>query len=384
MNILVEKFGPGYEVSSGADTVPIQWVEGLKEKDSIDRIYLLGGLNLWTDEKPWSWAGYTLYGISKDSEERHTYWSPNDIFEAIKNEDIDVIHAHTRGKTLNNLNVALKSRKKIPLIYTVHGVDSLSNPLDRELFEIADVITAPSPYVADLIKKLGYGDKVMWVPNSTDFYKYKHDEEVKKKSEEIRKKYAQNNEKLILITGRLQEDKGVYELAEAICELVNEGYNVKMIHAGIIFSEGEKDRLTNIFRSYGLESRLVLLGKIPEDDPKSLAAVYKAADVFILPSDGTYENCPMSALEALAMETPTIVSMVGGPKSVFVDYGLALGVKPRDKHSIKDAIRYYLDNEEKEIKRAKTASKVVEMFFSTEFVTDILVKLYTKLTQEKI
>lgn len=379
MNILVEKFGERYSIAAGADTVPIQWVEGLKNK--VDTIYLLGGLNLHTDDKPWDWAGYTLDKFTGSGIEENTYWNVEDIWDVIKKEDIDVIHAHTRGRELNHINSKLKKEKGVPIIYTVHGMDSLTNPLDEEMFKIADVITVPSPYVKNIMESRGYGDKVIWIPNSTDFHKYKNDPYVISKAMEIRANYCDSDgEKLILITGRLQEDKGIYELAEAVCELLKEEYKLKMIHCGIIFSEEEKKKLENIFKKHGFEDKLVLLGKIPEDKEKDLAAVYKAADLFILPSDGTYETFGMSTLEALSLGTPSIVSMVGGPKSVYVDYGLAIGVKPRDKDAIRDAIKYYLMNEEQEIERAKVASRVIEMFYSTDFVTELLLKLYERVT----
>ncbi len=383
MRILKQKFAEGFNIASGCDTVPLQLVEGLRYKEEIERIRLIGGLNLYTDEGPWDWCGYTGSDITKDKAVNKTFGNLEDLNNYLNSGKYDIIHSHTRGKKLNEINKEFH-RRAIPIVYTMHGMDSLSNPLDEEMFDEVDLITAPSKYAADKIteKNKKYAKKTLAVPNSTNFTNYTYDPKVNELSEEIRKKYAPNGEELILITGRLQEDKGVYELGEAVLNLIEKGDNLKLMHTGIIFNEEDKIQLENIFEEKGYRDRLILNGKIPEGDEKSLAAIYKSADVFVLPSDGTYETFGLSALEALAMETPLITSAKGGTYQIYIEPGFGIGVQPRNVGSIEKGISHVINNYEQEKERAKIARKIIDKIYNTDFVSDLWVKIYEKLRED--
>ncbi len=383
MIILKEKFAEGFNIASGCDTVPLQLVEGLRYKDKIEGIRLVGGLNLYTDKSPWDWCGYTGSDITKDKTINETLWNLKDFENYLNSRKYDIIHSHTRGEKLNEINKKFH-RQSIPLIYTMHGMDSLSNPLDEEMFDEVDLITSPSIYATDKIieKNKKYSKKTLAVPNSTNFTEYTYNSKVNELSENLRKKYAPNDEKLILITGRLQEDKGIYELGEAVTGLLDEGDNVKLMHAGIVFDEGDKKRLKRCFEEKGYGDKLILNGKIPENNEKMLAAIYQAADVFVLPSDGTYENMSVSALEALAMEIPLVASDQGGTYQVYISPGLGIGIKSRNVNSIKKGVGYVLDNYEQEKERAKMAREIIHRIYHTNFVSDLWVKIYEKLRED--
>ncbi len=376
MDIAIVKFGPGLEVASGSDTVPLQHFGYLKRVNRGGALEMVGALNQYTADKPWDWSGYTMVNGSGQT---LRFDSVGGLIDKLSRNPPAIVHTHTRGRGVTRLASALMD-KGTKLIHTLHGMDELFDPSAHELFDRASVITSPSPYAVDKIRNLGggaYKDKVFVLPNSTDFIRYKCDSFVSKKAHEIRGGFLVDYGKIILITGRLQEDKGIYELGEAVAQLVEQGNNLTMMHAGMVFNKSDEDRLKEIFDRRGLGRRLVLYGKVdPVKNPKELAALYWASDIFVLPSDCTYENFPMSALEALALEKPTAVSDFGGPKTVFVDTGFAIGVTPRSVDSIKNAIEFILSNYEKEKEKACLVSGIIEASYDTQVVVNKLYGIY--------
>jgi mannosylfructose-phosphate synthase len=65
--------------------------------------------------------------------------------------------------------------------------------------------------------------------------------------------------------------------------------------------------LEQLTRELGLEDRVTFNGFVPDEE---LADYYRAADVFVLSS--RYEPFGMTAVEAMACGTPTVVSVHGG------------------------------------------------------------------------
>lgn len=362
MRILMEKFGT--DVCCGSDYVPKELTEYLRRKNQ--KITLLEGLNFWTDNN-----GSYGYKVSDGSFEMKGN-DLGEILDYVSIQDYDIIHSHTRSKKLVELNKKIK-KHGTPLVHTLHGRDELTDDISLELMKHADLITTPSVYVMDEIRRKFPEKKTIAVPNSTHFTDYKNDARVHELSEDFKRKLKTNpDEKIILCVGRLQEDKGIYETCEAVTELIGEGYNIKMVHSGPSFDSKEKEILESKFRGY--PNKLNILGFQPTD---ALPSLYKAADMFVLPSDMRFENMPVVALETLAMETPLIVSNIGGPKEAFVDPGFAIGVEPRDKNSIKEGIRYVFDNYDHEKKRAKVASQVIERYYHSDKISDVWMKIYS-------
>lgn len=360
----MEKFGIG--ICCGSDSVPEELTSYFRKKNHD--VTMLEGLNFWTDTP----NGHT-YKVSNSKYELVKN-STDEISDCVLKEEYNVIHSHTRSRKLIELNKK-KKENGTPLIHTVHGRDELTHDISLELMRHADLITTPSRYVMNEIRRIFPEKRTIAIPNSTHFTDYKKDPKIYEMSENFKRKLRTNvDEKIILCVGRLQEDKGIYETGEAVVELLQEGYNIKMVHAGPCFDVKEREILEDKFKNH--RNKLEILGFQPSH---ALPSFYKTADIFVLPSDMRYENLPVAALEALALETPLIVSDIGGPKEAFVDSWFAVGVKPRDKDSIKEGIGYIFDNYSHEKKRAEIASQVIERYYHTDKISDVWIDIYRKL-----
>ena len=96
-----------------------------------------------------------------------------------------------------------------------------------------------------------------------------------------------------------------------------------------------RPQLEQLVRELRLEQRVRLLGRVSEDDLRSL---YAAADLFVLPSVA-YEGFGMSTVEALAAGTPVLGTAVGATPEIIGELGEEFIVGTATPHSLAEAIR---------------------------------------------
>lgn len=381
MDISLAKFGPGYDIGSGSDSVPLQQFGPLRRFNTDGSTTMIGALNSHTDTQPWDWCGYTFVG--RDAEV-YRFDDRDAFLDVLARDPPHVLHTHTRGKSIARL-VQTLSAEGTRIVHTMHGMDELQDPLAHTMFALADMVTSPSSHAVAKIGELHdgrYAHKAFHVPNCTDFAKYKYDPVVHRLADEIRSKHLADYGRLVLISGRLQEDKGVFELGEAVAQLIEEGHNLTLMHVGMVFDPADERRMKEIFSRRGLDKNLALYGKVDgNSNPQEMAATYWAADMFVMPADGTFENAPMCALEALALEKPSAVSNVGGPKSFFVDTGFATGIDARSVEATKDVVRYLVRNYDEEKAKAKAVSTIIENAYSSDAVAMGLLRVYDALVR---
>lgn len=112
--------------------------------------------------------------------------------------------------------------------------------------------------------------------------------------------------RVVLFVGRVEPLKGVELLLKAF-SLMNGRSQAQLVVVGGNPGEDEElERLRQLSRDWGLESRVQFLGTVPQPE---LPLYYSAADVCVLPS--YYETFGLVALESLACGTPVIATPVG-------------------------------------------------------------------------
>jgi len=135
-----------------------------------------------------------------------------------------------------------------------------------------------------------------------------------------------NRRYLAVSVGKFVDWKGFKEFTVAIGHLRQRGYDI----AGIIVGEGDpasRLELETFIAAKKLAEYVLLPGKV---DRSSLPDIYRAADVYVLPSH--VEPYGLVLMEALACGTPAVCGNVGGPPSYVPqplrDEGLAVLVDP--------------------------------------------------------
>ncbi|MDA8141913.1 MAG: glycosyltransferase [Desulfobacteraceae bacterium] len=114
---------------------------------------------------------------------------------------------------------------------------------------------------------------------------------------------------LAVAVGKFVDWKGFKELALAIGHLRQKGVPI----TGIIVGEGDRESRSDLeyfIHQHGLADYLLLPGKV---ERSLLPDIYRAADIYILPSH--VEPYGMVLMEALACGSPAVCAMAGGPPS---------------------------------------------------------------------
>ena len=168
-------------------------------------------------------------------------------------------------------------------------------------YESAEVIVN-SNYMKNELQRL-FGlpyEKINVIPNGVNLNLFNGVE----RDYNFRRKYAMDNEKIILFMGRLVYEKGIQHLISAMPKIL-EGYkDSKLVICG---KGGMQEELAEQVKAMGIENKVYFAGYM---NGKDVQRMYKAADVAVFPS--TYEPFGIVALEAMLSEKPIVVSDIGG------------------------------------------------------------------------
>ena len=229
-----------------------------------------------------------------------------------KEGKFDVIHAHDwlvayAAKTL-------KGSYNIPIVSTIHATEAgrnsgIHDEVQRYIndtewmltYESTEVIVNSNYMKGELQRLFGLPfEKINVVPNGVNLTAFNGIE----RDYEFRRRYALDNEKIILFMGRLVYEKGVQHLIAAMPKILNGYHDSKLVIAG---KGGMLDELRGQVNAMGLGNKVCFAGYM---NGKDVQKMYKAADISVFPS--TYEPFGIVALEAMLAENPIVVSDIGG------------------------------------------------------------------------
>ena len=229
-----------------------------------------------------------------------------------KEGKFDVIHAHDwlvayAAKTLKN-------SYNIPIVATIHATEAGRNSgihdetqryiNDTEwmlTYEASEVIVN-SNYMKNELQRL-FGlpyEKINVIPNGVNMNLFNGIE----RDYNFRRKFAMDNEKIILFMGRLVYEKGIQHLIAAMPKILEGYHDTKLVIAG---KGGMLDELKAQVDYLGISEKVCFAGYMKGKDVQKM---YKAADISVFPS--TYEPFGIVALEAMLSENPVVVSDIGG------------------------------------------------------------------------
>ena len=150
--------------------------------------------------------------------------------------------------------------------------------------------------------------------------------DISKKSkfrEEIRGRYPILKDKIVFaFVGRMNRDKGFFELVEAFRQLATEREDVALLIIG-----PKDDQISINLGEEGIKKRTIFTG-FSNEVPKMMAA----ADVLVHPS--YREGFSMVIQQAMAMALPVVTTDIPGPSEVITPNVTGLLVKPRNASSL--------------------------------------------------
>ena len=257
----------------------------------------------------------------------------------LRTHDIDVIHAH--DWLVSHAAAGCKDAFEVPLVATVHATEYgrhqgwLPGPMNKLIhqfewwltYEARRVVTC-SDYMRDQVTDIFAlpPDKVDVIPNGVAVQDFALPvDEVAA----FRATVTPDGRPLLLFAGRLEYEKGVQTVLQAVQHVEGRVGPVQVLVAGVGTYSDELRRLVD---ELGLADRVRFTGFLEDHD---LRLHYAAADVALAPS--IYEPFGLVAVEAMACGTPVVVGDTGGLREIVAD-GHGLSFPPQDEAQLADRL----------------------------------------------
>ena len=184
---------------------------------------------------------------------------------------------------------------------------------------------------------------------------------------------AQHAGPLLLFVGKLRYYKGLNYLLEAMREV---NATLLVVGSGPMETEWRRQAAESSWRE-----RIVFCGEVPDE---SLAALYHAADVFILPSSEKSEAYGMVMVEAMAAGKPVVCTELGtGTTYVNQDGVTGLVVPPRDPAALAAAVNRLLADEALRRRLGEAGRARARVEFAEETMVERVIDVYQALFMVK-
>jgi N-acetyl-alpha-D-glucosaminyl L-malate synthase BshA len=229
-------------------------------------------------------------------------------------ENLDLLHVHyaiPHSISAILAREALKPKRYLPVITTLHGTDITLVGADRSYLPItrygivqSDGVTAISHYLKEATKEIFQFDDIAVIPNFVCQSEY-----ARHPVEELRSSLAPQGEPLLVHVSNFRPVKRPIDCVEILARVLAKGINTRLVMVG---DGSEKTNVEHRARCLGVYDKCVFVGKQPK-----IVDYLSAADVLLLPSE--QESFGLAALEAMACEVPVIASRVGGVPEVVTD-----------------------------------------------------------------
>jgi len=268
----------------------------------------------------------------------------------------DVVHCHDWMTTRAGLAAVDGSQR--PLLATIHATEqgrhqgylpgdvSLTvDAIERFLCHSVDTVIVCSNAMRDeVVSQFTIApERVHVLPNGIDTTLWQTTAEAQ---DAARTRWSSHGP-LLVFTGRLEVEKGIFTLLDAMVQVSQARPDVRLVIAG---NGTQAEQVERVRHECGLTHHVIKAGWLPESDLKALIA---AADVALVPS--LYEPFGLVALEAMSLGTPVVAARTGGLADIVVDDETGTTFTPGDPHDLAQALLRVLEHREQAQAHAKNA-----------------------------
>jgi glycogen(starch) synthase len=274
----------------------------------------------------------------------------------------DLVHSHDWLVAAAARRLA--RRRRVPWLVTVHATEygrhqgwvdkhpqSHIHAVETRMVRAADGVITCSAYMRGHVRDVFGADRVTVIPNGIDPTDLQPVADLPR----LRARFAEPEDKLILLVGRLVYEKGFHLALDALPGLIRRVGRVRFLVAGSGTAEAE---LKEQAERLGLMEHGTFIGWTGDD---VLHSLYRIADLCLVPS--LYEPFGLVALEAMASGCPTIVADTGGLREV-VPAGRRVGLRfrARSTRSLERMAQQLLTSDELRERLVAEASEHVLRF----------------------
>ena len=261
----------------------------------------------------------------------------------------DLVHGH--DWLVANACDHLAKRFGAPLITTIHATEhgrhqgwvdkhpqSYIHGVERWITNRSERVIACSYYMREQIADIFAveGERVSVIPNGIDPRDLQPQDPAELRR--LRREFADPDQKLVLLVGRLVYEKGFQLALEAMPGVIQRVPGTRFLVAGSGTHEAELRRQAE---GLGLMEHGTFLGWIGDD---VLHSLYPIADICVVPS--IYEPFGLVALEAMASGCPCLVADTGGLREVVPHEEAGLRFRARDPEALAEMAVRVLGDEQ--------------------------------------
>jgi len=301
-----------------------------------------------------------------------------------KHGDFDLIHAH--DWLVGDAAIALKHNFKLPIVATIHATEygryngihnvrqQYINGKEKLLSHEAWRIVVCSQYMCQEIQRVFEAppDKIDVVYNGIRPEKKHHGAQFDRVK--FRRRFANDQEKIVYYVGRMTYEKGISVLLNAAPQIISEmGGGVKFV----IIGGGDTSRLKHQARSLGIWEQSYFTGFMSDADLDKFQTI---ADCAVFPS--LYEPFGIVALESFAARVPVVVSDTGGlPEVVRHNYS-GIVTRANNPDSLTGGVVEVLKNPDLAQKLVANAYDSISKSFSWDLLAEQTCSVYCKIAAE--
>jgi glycosyltransferase involved in cell wall biosynthesis len=275
-------------------------------------------------------------------------------------------------------SIYLKNKLNVPIIVIIDSLPGFNwqsgNPIvdliayfnsiliGKMIFKSADGIHFLSYELCKFVKKLNIDEnKVFIITRGVDTNAFRPTD----KNDNLKESLGiEKNDRIILYVGRLDPIKGVNNLILSAKDLLNIYKDIKFIIVGDGSLRSELESLAKPF-----------LGKIIFTGYRdNIAELMNIADIFVLPS--LSEGAANVVLEASASGLPVVATKVGQIPKIVLDAKTGLLIEPKDILSLKNSLRYLLDNPTKGKEMGVSGRNHIIENYGWEIITEKILMAY--------
>jgi glycogen(starch) synthase len=235
----------------------------------------------------------------------------------------DIVHSH--DWLVADAAERIARHQSLPWLVTVHATEygrhqgwvqkhpqADIHAAERRMVHAADALITCSQYMRGHVAQVFRvrRSKITVIPNGVDPAELEPTgpRSGDTATADLRRRFAADDELLVLLVGRLVYEKGFHLALDALAPIVKRDRKLRFVVAGTGTAEQELKRQA---KRLGLSGHGTFLGWVGDD---MLHDLYRAADLCIVPS--IYEPFGIVALEAMACGCLCIVANTGGLREV--------------------------------------------------------------------
>ncbi len=235
------------------------------------------------------------------------------IMEVQEKEDLDILHVHY---AIPHAISAYLARQMLPdhpvkVVTTLHGTDITLVGNERSYFEATRFgieqshgVTSVSQYLRNATESIFKTKReIRVIPNFVN-----PDRLCPSNDPELRRRYARDDEKLIVHTSNFRPVKRVLDAVKIFAQI-----HERVPSRFLLLGDGpDLPKASNLAQELGIADQVVFLGQQSE-----VGRILSVSDLFLLPTDT--ESFGLAALEAMSCGVPVIATKTGGIPEVVSD-----------------------------------------------------------------